>query len=81
MTTFHEAIRQAARSGADWVSVSVEGLNQLMIPEIVKNLRADGYTVKRDQHSDYRDSWDNLVISWSGASKNEYYSAEDYYNK
>ena len=73
MATFHKAIREAASSGADGVSVSVEGLNHYQVPKIIETLRADGYTVKREQHSDCRESWDNLVISWAGPSAKDYY--------
>lgn len=76
MGAIYKSIEQAAKEGYLAVNHEISGLDVRKVEETIKQLHADGYTVKRDSGCDRWDSWDHLVISWDKTA-----SAEDYYSK
>jgi hypothetical protein len=61
---FISAIRRAAEDGDAKVSVAISGKEAKFAESLMTQLRLMGYQVKRDSYSDFRESWDSLVIEW-----------------
>jgi len=62
----YEKIEAAARRGDSQITVGNDCYCQRDVDRVIKQLRANGYTVKREQGYDQRDneSWDYLIVSW-----------------
>ena len=60
----YHAIRRAAECGDDNITFVLQSKHRKFADEIVLKLKEEGFSAKRDTYSDYRDSWDNLVIEW-----------------
>lgn len=62
----YKLIRESASNGDSSITINLN--NNLhyvkFINEIIEKLKSDGFTATRDYFSDYRDSWDNLIIGW-----------------
>ena len=66
MERIYEKIEAAARKGDSQVTVRNDCYYQRDVDRVIKQLRADGYTVKHEQGHDQREnvSWDYLIVSW-----------------
>jgi hypothetical protein len=66
MEKVYARIETAARNGDSSITIGEGCYNQRDVDRVIKQLRADGYTVKREHGCDQRDneSWDYLIVSW-----------------
>jgi len=58
------AIQEAAKKGESWARLEIPPSASNYMGEIIEDLQTVGYKVRRDCHSDFRESWDNLIINW-----------------
>jgi len=64
MDRFYREIFKQAKAGYRGACIALSGNEDQMIDKIIDELKRQGFDAKRDRHMDYRDSWDNLKISW-----------------
>ena len=65
LTEFNKKIDGAARDGDTSVTISIENTKFVKnFDELKKSLEAQGFSVKRDSYSDFRESYDTVIISW-----------------
>lgn len=66
LTPIFGKIKASAMAGETVTAFPLDGVFAKNASDIIQRLRKEGYTVKREQGHDCRDSssWDNLLIVW-----------------